>query len=121
MQAWYVGLFLTCRVDAATSSKAGDTIWECGHELDCISWPLMVTTMEDKPTEAIPAGSLAALAALLAIVRPGLPAESWLCCKTESSTLGASATIRPSERACKRKGLKARASEERLQKKKTER
>lgn len=31
----------------------------------------MVIVMEDKPTEAIPAGSLAALAALIAMVRPG--------------------------------------------------
>lgn len=81
----------------------------------------MVIVMEDKPTEAIPAGSLAALAALIAIVRPGGQVSLQSPCKTESSTLGASAIIRPSERACeracKKKGLKARASKERLQKK----
>lgn len=77
----------------------------------------MVTVMEDKPTEAIPAGSLAALAALITIVRPGGQVSLQSHGQTESSTLGASAFIRPSERACKRKGLKARASKERLQKK----
>lgn len=68
-------------MDAATSSKAGDTIWECGHELDCTSWPLTVTVMEDKPTEAIPAGRLTALAALIAIVKPGgqVPLQSYGC------------------------------------------
>lgn len=89
-----------------------------GHELDCTSWPLVVTVMEDKPTEAIPAGSITALGAQIASQarRPGLHAA-----QNPSSTLKAFAIIRPSERACKRKGLKARASEERLQKKKTER
>lgn len=70
--------------------------------------------------EAITTGNLAAVAALIAIARPGLPAASrpcQACCKTESSTLEGSAVrrIRPNERARgKEEGFKARASEEGL-------